>query len=76
MLAAAIFGVGFCVSGSQVGVNALSAAYYPTSSRATGVSWSNAVGRCGSVLGSMAGGSMLAMNLGFRPSSARWRCPP
>ncbi|AOY91011.1 4-hydroxybenzoate transporter [Cupriavidus sp. USMAA2-4] len=66
MLAAAIFGVGFCVSGSQVGVNALSAAYYPTSSRATGVSWSNAVGRCGSVLGSMAGGSMLAMNLGFQ----------
>jgi len=66
LLAAAIFGVGFCVSGSQVGVNALTAAYYPTSSRATGVSWSNAVGRCGSVLGSMAGGSMMAMDLGFQ----------
>ena len=31
--------------GSQIGINALSAAYYPTASRATGVSWSNAVGR-------------------------------
>src|SRR5690606_13840519 len=63
MLVLAVFGAGFCVSGGQVGTNALAAAFYPTSSRATGVSWSLGVGRIGSVLGSMAGGWMLAMQL-------------
>ena len=36
-----VFGAGFCVSGGQVGANALCAAFYPTSYRATGVSWAN-----------------------------------
>jgi AAHS family 4-hydroxybenzoate transporter-like MFS transporter len=63
LLALAVAGVGFCVSGSQVGANALAAAFYPTSSRATGVSWSNAAGRSGSVVGSLCGGWMMAMNL-------------
>ena len=38
LMVLAVFGAGFCVSGGQVGANALSAAYYPTASRATGVS--------------------------------------
>jgi AAHS family 4-hydroxybenzoate transporter-like MFS transporter len=63
LLVVAVFGVGFGVSGSQVGANALSAAFYPTASRATGVSWANAVGRSGSVVGSMAGGALLAAQL-------------
>lgn len=63
LLVLAVFGVGFGVSGSQVGANALAAAFYPTSSRATGVSWAAAVGRSGSVLGSMAGGLMLTLKL-------------
>ena len=53
LLVLAVFGVGFGVSGSQVGANALAAAFYPTTSRATGVSWASAIGRSGSVLGSM-----------------------
>jgi AAHS family 4-hydroxybenzoate transporter-like MFS transporter len=61
LMVLAVFGAGFCVSGSQVGANALSAAYYPTASRATGVSWANGVGRIGSVLGSMLGGFMLSL---------------
>jgi AAHS family 4-hydroxybenzoate transporter-like MFS transporter len=61
----AVFGAGFCVSGSQVGVNALAAAYYPTANRATGVSWANGVGRSGSVLGSMLGGLMLSLGWGI-----------
>jgi MFS transporter, AAHS family, 4-hydroxybenzoate transporter len=61
LVALAVLGAGFCISGSQVGANALSAAYYPTASRATGVSWANAVGRSGSVLGSMLGGAMLSL---------------
>lgn len=63
LLVLAVFGVGFCVSGSQVGANALAAAFYPTSNRATGVSYANAVGRCGSVLGSLSGGWLMAMQL-------------
>ena len=59
----AIFFAGFCISGAQVGANALSASFYPTDCRATGVSWANGIGRTGSVLGSMGGGTLLAMNL-------------
>jgi AAHS family 4-hydroxybenzoate transporter-like MFS transporter len=65
LLAVAIFGAGFCLAGSQVGVNALAAGFYHTSSRATGVAWANAVGRSGSVLGSMTGGAILASGLGL-----------
>jgi AAHS family 4-hydroxybenzoate transporter-like MFS transporter len=60
---AAVFAAGFCVSGSQVGAYALSAAYYPTDCRATGVSWANGIGRIGSVVGSVAGGTMMSMGL-------------
>lgn len=59
----AVFAAGFCISGSQVGANALSASFYPTDCRATGVSWANGVGRIGSVLGSVGGGAMLSMEL-------------
>ncbi len=63
LMVMAVFGVGFCISGSQVGANALAASYYPTSSRATGVSWANAAGRTGSVVGSVSGGWLVS--LGF-----------
>jgi AAHS family 4-hydroxybenzoate transporter-like MFS transporter len=61
----AVFGAGFCVSGAQVGANALAAAFYPTAVRATGVSWACGIGRIGSVLGSMGGGAMLALGWGM-----------
>ena len=60
LLAAAVFGAGFCVSGGQVGANALAAAFYPTACRTTGVSWALGVGRGGSIVGSLIGGVMLA----------------
>lgn len=63
LAAFAVFAAGFCVSGSQVGANALSAAFYPTDCRAAGVSWANGIGRLGSVVGSVAGGAMLTMGL-------------
>lgn len=65
LLAAAVFGAGFCLAGSQVGVNALAAGFYPTANRATGVAWANGVGRIGSVLGSMVGGVFLSSGLGL-----------
>jgi AAHS family 4-hydroxybenzoate transporter-like MFS transporter len=61
LMGAAVFGAGFCVSGGQVGANALSAAFYPTSYRATGVAWANGIGRSGSIVGSLVGGGMLAL---------------
>ena len=65
MMALAVFGTGIGISGSQVGLNALTATLYPTQSRATGVSWSNAIGRCGAIVGSVSGGMMMAMNFSF-----------
>jgi len=55
----AVFAAGFCISGGQVGANALSAAFYPTPYRATGVAWANGVGRSGSIVGSLLGGILL-----------------
>ena len=65
LMALAIFGTGIGISGSQVGLNALTATLYPTQSRATGVSWSSAIGRCGAIVGSVSGGMMMAMNFSF-----------
>jgi AAHS family 4-hydroxybenzoate transporter-like MFS transporter len=61
LLALCVFGAGICVSGTQTGVQALASGFYPTGARATGVSWMNAVGRFGSILGSFAGGVAIAL---------------
>ena len=60
LMTLAVFGAGFCVSGGQIGANALTAAFYPTACRTTGVSWALGVGRSGSIVGSLVGGAMLA----------------
>ncbi|MGV6477381.1 MFS transporter [Azotobacter vinelandii] len=65
LLTLGVAGMGFCISGSQVGANALAAGFFPTDSRATGVSWAHGVGRFGSVLGTLAGGGLLSLGLGF-----------
>lgn len=65
LLVLGVFSMGFCISGSQVGANALAAGFYPTAMRATGVSWAHGVGRIGAVLGTLGGGWMLGMGLGF-----------
>ena len=59
LMTCAVFAAGLCISGGQVGANALSAAFYPTPYRATGVSWANGVGRSGSIIGSLLGGMLL-----------------
>jgi AAHS family 4-hydroxybenzoate transporter-like MFS transporter len=60
LMTLAVFAAGACISGGQVGGNALSAAFYPTAYRATGVAWANGVGRSGSIVGSLLGGVLLA----------------
>jgi AAHS family 4-hydroxybenzoate transporter-like MFS transporter len=64
LMMCAVFAAGLCVSGGQVGANALSAAFYPTPYRATGVSWANGIGRGGSIVGSLLGGILLGLGWG------------
>jgi MFS transporter, AAHS family, 4-hydroxybenzoate transporter len=63
LVAAAIFCAGFCVVGGQTAANALTATFYPTALRSTGVGWALGIGRVGSIVGPMVGGIMLARNL-------------
>src|ERR1700730_7791328 len=57
----AIFAAGFCIVGGQIAANALAAAFYPTSVRATGVGWALGIGRVGSIVGPLVGGGLLTM---------------
>jgi AAHS family 4-hydroxybenzoate transporter-like MFS transporter len=57
----AIFVAGFCIVGGQIASNALAAAFYPTSVRATGVGWALGIGRVGSIVGPLVGGALLSM---------------
>jgi AAHS family 4-hydroxybenzoate transporter-like MFS transporter len=59
LMTVAVFAAGACISGGQVGGNALSADFYPTAYRATGVAWANGIGRSGSIVGSLLGGVLL-----------------
>ena len=61
LFALMVFLAGICLSGSQVGINALATSFYPVDCRGIGVSWANSVGRSGAVMGSMIGGWMLVM---------------
>ncbi|MDP9013299.1 MAG: MFS transporter [Pseudomonadota bacterium] len=59
-----IFAAGFCVIGGQPAISAITAEYYPTSIRSSGVGWSLGIGRIGSIAGPLVGGLFLAMNWG------------
>lgn len=56
----ALFFGGAGSGGAMTCINILAAGFYPTASRATGVSWTLAIGRIGSVCSSFLGGAMLA----------------
>jgi AAHS family 4-hydroxybenzoate transporter-like MFS transporter len=49
------------VVGGQIAANALTAAFYPTAVRATGVGWALGIGRIGSIVGPLVGGILLSM---------------
>lgn len=59
LLLAAIFVMGVCVVGGQLGANGLSAAKYPARMRTTGVGWALGVGRLGGIVGPGLGGFLL-----------------
>jgi len=60
LLALAIFAAGCGVIGGQSGANALTAEFYPTPMRSTGVGWALGIGRVGSVIGPLLGGALLS----------------
>ncbi|SAL13904.1 4-hydroxybenzoate transporter [Caballeronia peredens] len=70
----ALFVTGVGTGGAMTGTSILSAGYYSTAMRATGVAWTLGMGRVGSIVGSMIGGAMLAAhwapNLMFAAVSA------
>jgi AAHS family 4-hydroxybenzoate transporter-like MFS transporter len=60
MIATLILGI--TIQGGQAGLNALSASYYPTAVRSTGVGWALGVGRIGSIVGPMLAGMLLSLD--------------
>lgn len=59
MVATCILGI--AIQGAQAGLNALSASFYPTAIRSTGVGWALGVGRIGSIVGPVLAGALLSM---------------
>jgi AAHS family 4-hydroxybenzoate transporter-like MFS transporter len=59
LLSVVVFIAGWCVVGGQPGLNALSASYYPTPLRATGVGAGLGVGRIGAIVGPYIGGVLI-----------------
>ena len=55
-----VFLAGLFISGALSSMNTLAAMFYPTQSRASGVSWMLGIGRFGGILGAMGGGWLLA----------------
>ena len=55
--------LGASISGAMLALMTLGAIFYPTTIRATGLSWTAAVARIGAVLGPLAGGWVLAAGI-------------
>ena len=52
--------IGLGISGAQLGLNALSTAYYPPAIKATGMSWVGSIGQTGAFLAPLAGSWLIA----------------
>jgi MFS transporter, AAHS family, 4-hydroxybenzoate transporter len=63
VLLTAAFCAGFCVSGGQKSVIALSAIFYPAPIRSTGVGWALGIGRLGGIGGPLLVGILLGYHL-------------
>jgi AAHS family 4-hydroxybenzoate transporter-like MFS transporter len=67
VLIAAMFLTGCCVNGGQGSLNTISAIFYPTAIRATGIGWALGVGRIGAVIGPAVGG--ILVGAAFAPTN-------
>ncbi|HVY66759.1 MAG TPA: MFS transporter [Gammaproteobacteria bacterium] len=70
VLYAIVFIAGWCVVGAQPGLNALSASYYPTYLRSTGVGAGLGVGRLGAILGPSLAALLVAQQ--WSPQQLLW----
>lgn len=59
------FAWGWFIPGTNTGMNALTARFYPTVARSTGLSWTHAFGRLGAIGSGFAGAVILSAGLGF-----------
>jgi AAHS family 4-hydroxybenzoate transporter-like MFS transporter len=66
VLALAIVCAGLGIIGGQNASHALTAEFYPTRIRSTGVGWALGIGRIGSIVGPFLGGQLLARGAGMR----------
>ena len=76
VLLIAAFCAGFCISGGQKSVIALSAIFYPAPIRSTGVGWALGIGRLGGIGGPLLVGAPPAYQLSIVKSihAAAFRC--
>ena len=70
VLAVIVFIAGWCIIGGQPAINALSASFYPTYLRSTGVGAGLGVGRTGAIIGPYLGGVLLAQQ--WTPQQLFW----
>ncbi|MGP0071758.1 MAG: MFS transporter [Bryobacteraceae bacterium] len=63
MLFVVVFFAGYGVAGGQTAINALSATYYPTDLRATGIGAGLGIGRIGAIIGPVVGGVLMGRHL-------------
>jgi MFS transporter, AAHS family, 4-hydroxybenzoate transporter len=65
-----VFIAGWCIVGGQPGLNALSASYYPTYLRSTGVGAGLGIGRIGAIVGPPIAGMLVAQQ--WAPQQLLW----
>ena len=65
LLAILVLCAGVAINGAQSSMPALSARFYPTQCRATGVAWMSGIGRFGAVFGAWIGAVLLGQNWSF-----------
>jgi AAHS family 4-hydroxybenzoate transporter-like MFS transporter len=64
LLGIIVFVAGWAIIGGQPGLNALSATFYPTYLRSTGLGWGLGIGRIGSIVGPYIGGRLIGLQWG------------
>jgi MFS transporter, AAHS family, 4-hydroxybenzoate transporter len=76
MLTTVVFVAGICVTGGQAAINALSATFYPTELRSTGIGAGLGVGRLGAIIGPTLASVLLGLGWSARDLFYAAAVPP